>query len=333
MAVKSLSELMEPFLKNYKGSYNDRMFAWLQAGAPGWNEVIDPNNDGTPGGPAAGGGTLPSELADINKLGLVRGIFLNSINDLPAGTPANSLVIVRGNPPAPVGIPPQIMGTPTLAGPGISPDTSVDIPVPAGVQAGEVLIVALRAQSQSGVAPGWQASGWTMLSPDFAAGSAARILSVLALRVTQAMVTNGLPSAVTFSSGAGTAGRKVGTMFRVAGVHPTTLLAGRSTSYAGSAIANGVSVIPYAITGPALQLTITGNENTSPNATDPATVTAGHVELAKGSTQLPNTETRTSVHVLGKAYTSAGDTDSVSVTYAAANGAGGHSVALLGTVN
>lgn len=56
MAVKTLQELMEPFLKPYSGSYNDRMFAWLSAGAPGWLDVIDPDNNGTPGGPATGGG-------------------------------------------------------------------------------------------------------------------------------------------------------------------------------------------------------------------------------------------------------------------------------------
>lgn len=89
MAVKTLADLLEPFLGPYKGSYNDRLYAWIQAGAPGWAAVIDPDGNGTPGGSGPGGGGTVNEediIAIVQSYLSANPVEVGvGLADLPAG--------------------------------------------------------------------------------------------------------------------------------------------------------------------------------------------------------------------------------------------------------
>lgn len=280
------------------------------------------------GGPGASG-----PEADVNVEGVIKGIFLNSIEDIPPGLPSNRLVVLRGEPPAPQGVAPQVAGVATAYTPFDS-GSSVVVPLPAGVVAGDVLIMAARHQSTFGTAPGWTVpSGWTQISPNFVAAAAARIMAIFAMRVTPAMVTAGLPASVTMNTAGSSAnGRRVAMMFRVAGVDPTTLVSGVAPNYGGTEIAGGVRSTAYPLAGPALQLTFFANENTASNASTPATVTAGHSLVGTAVTALDTSQTRTSLHAYAKPYTEGGEAEQVTATWSAANGPGVQSVALCGVV-
>lgn len=155
----------------------------------------------------------------------------------PPGTPAGTVVFRSLGYVPPAGL--AVQGTATWQrGTGIN---SLAISTPAGVQAGEMLIAVLTLQT-SGVDAQWAASGWEVLAavPQSTTPNQ-RVTTVLGFPVEDAGTA---PTLTTFTASA-TAGRALGTMFRVSGVDlenpvsfvassPTT--AGNTTTLAGATL-------------------------------------------------------------------------------------------------
>lgn len=204
--------------------------------------------------------------------------------------------------------------------------TSLSIPVPPGIEVGDVLVAAIR--NQTAQATDFTSSGWTRQGPTFPGSTTdGRLMGFYAIRVTSGNIAS-LTGSVTFSCG--TSGRMVGGMAAFTGVDPTTLLAGSTTSYAGTLITNGRRAAAFSVSGPCIQLTVGANENTSSNSATPTTTPASHTLGLRSNTGTALPSSRTSIDVYERTFTASGTTSDADVAWVAASGQGAHSIALLG---
>jgi hypothetical protein len=142
-------------------------------------EAVSP----TPATWAVVSGSLPAGLTlstdgIISGTPTVSGEFTFSIeaeNDIGADTQIFDLVIES--------IGPKVIGTSTA---GFSTLTSPSVPIPAGAQAGDTLVLILRAQSSTATA-GYTAAGYTDITPAYSYPSTAnRVNTILVKRLTTA---------------------------------------------------------------------------------------------------------------------------------------------------
>ena len=257
----------------------------------------------------------------------LKGIFVDSVDDIPPGLSADTLVVVRGASPVPDDRqPPVVVGTPTSADSAQNTVTSLTIAKPAGLQAGDVLVAALRSQSSTATSD-FASAGFTRQGPVFAANNAAaRLTGFFTHRVTNPSAE---PADYTFTySGGG--GRCVGILFVVRGVDPTTLLAGYQSNGQGTEVTNGRTAAAYAVETPALQLTLGANENTGSNPSTPTVTPAGHTLIGERASSIALGSTRTSIWVGYRALPTGESTAAASMTWAATSSEAVHSLALKG---
>lgn len=241
--------------------------------------------------------------ADLNIEGVVKGIFLDSADDLPAGFPVNRLVIVRGTAPVipiPGLEPPVILGEPLGAwNNGATPNYQLTMPKPPNLQAGDVVVAFMRSQSSTATED-WSSPGFTRVGPDFVPTSATHRLNGIFMRRVTDPATE--PADYPFSF-VGAGGRNTGIILALRGVDLETPIAGFNASYTGSTNNLVATSSSYELDGPAIQFVMAVNENTTDVPAQPSFEPEEEFEhLMTFATQAAITATRTGVSVYAKSY-------------------------------
>lgn len=161
---------------------------------------------------------------------------------------------------------PQVVGTPTTAA-ATGAGATLTLPVPAGVQDGDLLVAALRSQAPTATQD-WSAPGWTRLGPAFEPSSpGGRVIGFYALAVPAAADA---PTEVTFAHNETGANRRVGTMFIVRGADLNTPVAGFFDDYRGTgSTTTGVATLAFPAPDDTLVLTLGACEATAGNSHQP----------------------------------------------------------------
>jgi PKD repeat protein len=241
-------------------------------------------------------------------------------NGSATGSTSSSITIVAAGASRPA-----IVGTPTTAVQTTTTAKSITISKPSGVTNGDYLIAALRAQDGSATTD-WALSGWTRIGPAFVANSAAaRLGGFYAKYIPTASAETATSYTFTWTGGGG---RATGIMFRVQGGNTTTLVDAYNTAYASNTITNGARLTSYSVPDAnGLQLAFAANEQTSPNASESVSVTAGYNFVASSFSSTGTGASRTTIELYQKSM-DAGSTTQMDVTWAAVSSSNIQSVVI-----
>ncbi|MDB5160389.1 MAG: hypothetical protein JWO99_652 [Candidatus Saccharibacteria bacterium] len=222
---------------------------------------------------------------------------------------------------------PTIVGTPTYGQQTVTTAHNVVIAKPAGVADGDWLIASLRSQDATATVD-FNLSGWTRVGNSFTSASAAsRIVGFYAKHIATASAETA--TSYTFSWTGGDA-RAVGMIFRVQGADPVTLVDAYSTPYSTTGITNGTRLASYSVPDSnGLQLAAATNEQTSPNASETVSHTAGYNFVASVFSSSGTGSSRTTLELYQKGQ-DAGPTTQMDVTWAAVSSPNIQSIVLKG---
>ena len=197
---------------------------------------------------------------------------------------------------------------------------------PSGVQAGDILVAALRSQSAVSTAD-WACSGFARIGVPFTSADAA-------MRVTgfyRHVITDpgAEPSTYVFSGLTGSGQRNAGALLLIRGSGDPVDLDSYQTGKPGTSVTNGRRVGSYTTTGAdRLLLFLGANEIVAPNASAPVTTPSGYTLIQDVHTSENTAISRTVAWVAKKEQAAAGATGTAEITWASAASAVGLSIAL-----
>lgn len=222
---------------------------------------------------------------------------------------------------------PSIVGTPTVGQQTVTTAMNVVIAKPAGVSDGDWLIASLRAQDANATVD-FTLAGWSRIGSTFLANSAAaRLVGFYAKHIPSASAETATSYTFSWTGGGG---RAVGMIFRVQGADPVNLVDAYSTTYATTSITNGTRLASYSVPDSnGLQLAAASNEQTSPNASETTSHTAGYNFVQSVFSTSGTSVSRTTLELYQKNQ-DAGVTAQMDVTWAAVSSPNIQSVVLKG---
>lgn len=200
---------------------------------------------------------------------------------------------------------------------------------PSGLQAGDVLLAALRSQSPASTLD-WTCSGFSRVGPAFLSASASQRVTGFYRYVVTDPAT--VPASIVFTIN-GSAQRNAGALMLIRGSGEPVDVDSFFNSTLGNAITNGREIVSYNTThADTLILVMGGNEIVSPNATLPTTTPIGHSLVQSVTTSESTAVSRTVCYVTSKVQAAAGATSVADLAWASASSAVAMSIALYAPV-
>jgi len=235
-------------------------------------------------------------------------------------------------PPTPGSVP-TIVGTTSTGSSATSAyELTLTVPsdAPGGLQAGDILVAALRGQVSNSTYD-WSNASFARQGPAFVpASSLGRVTGFFTHIVTD---PGSEPASYLFSTNVSFQGRLAGALFVVRGANPT--LAGYNDDYTGTSITTGRSIPSYVANNPSLVLMLGANELTAGNSHTPTNPPDNFTTIADIVTAGdPGATSRTYLWVGSRALSGsaatvgAPDTD---IQWSVANGPAAQSIAFLPT--
>jgi len=214
-----------------------------------------------------------------------------------------------------------VVGTISTGTSGTVQQRPVTLAVPAGYQAGDLLVFAVRGQSTTNDADwNYEANGFTKYSPAQAPiPSPQRMMGIAGRRV---LANETLPTSFTFTYPTGS-GRQMAYLFFVRNVHATTPVVAANPTYVVPAAGLGIAFTSIATANLGLTVALAGNDLSSGNSGPTAeSTTAGWTELARNQSTEVATDSRTQAILYSHNGTGAA-TPQLSVLWTSAGGPNG----------